>query len=111
MGKLESVKILLEAGASVSIGDKAYNQLPIHRAAEFGDVEIVKLLLEHGSEIVIGDNMGQHPLHYAAEFGRYDMIKFLLENGAKPSLGVAYRGKTPKVWALMNGHDECAKLL
>lgn len=110
-GRQETVKILLEAGASVNVADETFGQLPIHRAAESGSIKTAQVLLDHGSEVVIGDGMGQHPLHFAAEHGRPKMIQFLLENGAKPSLEVLYRNKTPRDWAMMMGHDDCAKLL
>ena len=110
-GRHETVKILLDAGAGVHVADETFGQLPIHRAAESGSIKTAQILLDHGSEVVIGDGMGQHPLHFAAEHGRPEMIQFLLENGAKPSLEILYRNKTPRDWAVMMGHDECAKLL
>ena len=116
-GRPETVQILLDAGASVNIADETFGQLPIHRAAESGSIKTAQMLLDHardldhGSEVVIGDGMGQHPLHFAAEHGRPEMIQFLLDNGAKPSLEVLYRNKTPRDWAVMMGHDDCAKLL
>ena len=110
-GRHETVKILLDAGASVNVADEMFGQLPIHRAAESGSIRTVQVLLDHGSEVVIGDGMGQHPLHFAAGHGRPEMIRFLLANGAQPSLEVLYRNKTPRDWAVMMGHDDCARLL
>ena len=111
-GRYEMTKLLLKYGADVNLGDPVFNQRPLHRACAEGQLEIVQLLLRHGAKVNQPDGMGQRPLCCAAEHGRYDVIQFLLEKGgAKPSLHAIYEGKTPKQWALMNGHTACASIL
>lgn len=110
-GQTRAVKILLDRGADQHKGDGKYAQTPLHRAAEGGHFETVQLLLSRGAQILKPDSMGQTALHFAAEHGHTDLCKYLLEKGAGPCLTVPYRGKTPRVWALMNGHHECAALL
>ena len=110
-GHLEVARLLLDNGADLHEGDVNYRQVPLHRVAQEGYVDVAQLLLERGADILRPDNMGQTPLHFAAEHGKTDMVRFLLENGAKPCLGILYRLKTPMMWALMGGHQECAALL
>lgn len=110
-GHLECVKVLMDFGANQLQPEPDFGQLAIHRAASNGHLDIVKYLLEKGAPILEPDQQGQTSLHFAAEHGRTEVCKFLLDHGARPSLAVKYRGKTPKMWAEMGGHFDCAAVL
>lgn len=110
-GHLQCVKTLLACGADQLRPEPDFGLLPIHRAAEKGHLDIVQYLLEKGAHILQPDGMGQTVLHFAAEHGHTEVCKFLLDRGAKPSLTVKYKWMTPKMWAEMGGHYECAAIL
>ena len=56
-----------------------YDNLPIHIAAEKGNVECVKILLDAGSEIDNKNEDEQTPLHLAAINGRPRVVELILE--------------------------------
>ena len=50
----EVTRLLLERGADPNIRDEGDDAMPLHFAAERGDLDVVKLLVEHGAD-TIGD--------------------------------------------------------
>lgn len=113
-GDVDSMKILLAAGARPKVAD-GYGNLVIHSAAEGGYVEAMRLLLEAGETVdeqtvelkksrVVGmrgsrsqgqlGNLlrssgvnpvnGSYPIHLAARRGNVAMVRFLLSKGADP---------------------------
>ena len=101
-GHSETVKLLLERGASPSLKDKD-GLMPIHLAAQNGHVEVIQLLLEdqasirafandtcpHTSqkeqEVVANalDASFRTPLHHSVLHEQAGCVKILLEYGAK----------------------------
>ncbi|KAJ8683271.1 hypothetical protein QAD02_019063 [Eretmocerus hayati] len=57
--------------------------LPIHWAADRGDLEIFQCLVEAGSNLNATDIEGQTPLHYAASCGHAEVVKYLLSKNAQ----------------------------
>jgi ankyrin repeat protein len=83
-GDLALVKQILESDPS-AITQRANNQfreLPIHFAANTGNVEIARLLLEAGADIDAGDSDNSTALGVAAMRKHGEMVTFLIEHGA-----------------------------
>lgn len=68
--------------------------LPIHWAADRGDIQIFKILVENGSDINARDVQGQTPMHYAASCGHENILRYLLSLNAEVTRDNS--GLTPK---------------
>lgn len=84
-GNLESIKLLLAAGADVNGLDKN-KRTPLHLAAIQNDPEIILALLDAGAQIDALDENQCTPLHIAAFYNSDKVITVLLEKGANRSL-------------------------
>ena len=76
---IEIIRLLLNAGADHSIGDKD-NKTPLHKAARGNVAEVVELLLNAKADHTKKDNFDKTPLSYAKEGSE---IKKLLLNAQK----------------------------
>ncbi|XP_032456072.1 acyl-CoA-binding domain-containing protein 6-like isoform X2 [Nasonia vitripennis] len=79
----EKVRIFLSQGPDDNRKKELYvkdenGMLPIHWAADRGDLEIFKCLAHAGSDVNAKDEDGQTPLHYAASCGHKEIVKYLL---------------------------------
>jgi hypothetical protein len=83
-GHTESVKLLLDRGASPCLGDNKDNTA-LMGAIFKGYPEVVDLLIDR-CDVNQRNFEGQTPLMYASLFGREEMAKALLERGADPQL-------------------------
>ena len=89
-GRLEIVKMLVAAGASVEPERLDYGQDPfdwtssVHAAAERGDMEILTCLLSAGGKSVLNcfDYVSRTPLMIAVERGDLKMTQLLIETGS-----------------------------
>ncbi|CAG8750976.1 35693_t:CDS:1 [Gigaspora margarita] len=73
LGRIEMVKLLIEAGAKVDIQDNMALAVSVRQ----NNIEMVKLLLKHGAKPV------KSILKNAIEKGFTEMVQLLLENGAE----------------------------
>lgn len=85
-GHEECVKLLIAAGAPVTVRDKEGAGTPLHHAAAGGYLSICELLIEKGAEVNAKDDDGETALHTAARGGHLETVKFLVEKGADISL-------------------------
>ena len=83
-GHSDTVKMLLDAGADLSLTEE-YGQTPLHLAAMNGHargrVEVAKILTEAGADPNMRDTdpcRGETPLHWASYRGVNDMVKIFL---------------------------------
>ena len=83
-GKLEVVKMLLEAGSDPNTADGNGN-CPLHWAVKRGFKSTAKLLLDSGADLNQTDGHGQTPLYWAARIGHTDVVRMLLNAGADPN--------------------------
>mmetsp|Transcript_30427 Transcript_30427/g.47665 ORF Transcript_30427/g.47665 Transcript_30427/m.47665 type:complete len:292 (-) Transcript_30427:281-1156(-) len=81
LNQKESVKILIEKGASVHVKNRAGNY-PVQWAARHNDTTIMKLLIEKGADVKTADNAGFTALHFCAFANTVEACRILLDNGA-----------------------------
>lgn len=84
VGKLETVRSLLDIGAKVDEPDGA-DTTPLERAVLANETEIARLLIAHGANVNHVGRTGMTPLLYAAsiDYGDSTMIDLLLKSGAR----------------------------
>jgi ankyrin repeat protein len=109
------VKLLLDRGASASKGPpNMRGWVPLHFAAQAGNLESIKLLLNAGADPNAQAPGGQTPLVLAAErlsrLQSASVIVFLLGRGARVNVP-DMQGETALHKAARAGHLESAKML
>jgi ankyrin repeat protein len=115
-GSEETVKLLLEKGASINTRSKDgnLNNMALHAAIAGNYEQIVRILILHGADVNAKCEgkwrMGYTPLHVAAYFGRESILQILLQNAADPTKLTDNR-ETPYELAILKGHPEAAALL
>jgi ankyrin repeat protein len=84
-GPVESVRLLLKAGAEVNARDSR-NMSPLFfaLASEHPAIEIVRVLISAGADVNTPDSSGDTPLDWAEKFGYPEIIAELKKAGAKP---------------------------
>ncbi len=92
---IEIIRLLLNAGASVTSRTEDREETPLLIAAMFLYYEAIKLLLEHGADIndtnYTGSSVLIHaisPLPFADKDKKTQVLELLLENGAKDTVNV-----------------------
>jgi ankyrin repeat protein len=73
---IESLRLLLEAGASVN-ATQAGGYAPLHQAAANGNAAVIALLLEHGADPTACCDQGKTPADYARERNHLDLAAIL----------------------------------
>ena len=84
--RIECVRVLLDAGADVSIRDYADNASAVHGAARYADVAVVRMLVEAGADVIgAGDDHQLGVPGWATCLGivREDVATYLLQAGAR----------------------------
>lgn len=81
MGKVGTVKLLLESGAKVD-QKNIFGATPLHLGVSTGDVNIVKLLLEFGADVDQKNIFGATPLELASKGGMYNTVKLLQDHNS-----------------------------
>ncbi len=83
-GPLESVQMLLKAGAKVNAqDDRRLAPLSFAVATEYPSLSIVRALIRAGAEVNTPDNFGDTPLDWAEKFANSRIIAELKRAGAK----------------------------
>ena len=108
-GDIETIRFLIDKGASVSAVDASFNA-PLHFAAARGNRSILRLLLDSGAPPDAANAAGQEPLHIAAKNGHGDCVELLVSRGAKLN-AEDNQGSTPLIVAAAAGHYDAAVVL
>ena len=105
------VKILLDAGASVSARSNE-NSIALHFASWSPDLNMksIDLLLQEGADVNNADDDGRRPLHYAAGHENTDHVQKLIDAGADVNVKDSSR-ETPLMRAAFFGRKEAIELL
>jgi ankyrin repeat protein len=77
----EGARLLVEAGADVNARQHG-GYVPLHSAANRGDVEIIDLLLDRGADPDAAAEDGRRPIDFARERGHAHVIDHLRARGA-----------------------------
>jgi ankyrin repeat protein len=108
-GKIERMRVLLQAGADVTqqdgIGRKA-----LHLVSWFGHSDAIPLLLERGADVGDTDDTGMTALHIACWFDQLDACRYLIRCGA-PLNAADNSGRTPLHFAVQHKRPAFVRLL
>lgn len=110
LGKLDFVKILVEAGASLQITDYDACTAGTH-AASMGNVECLKFLLSKGAEIEWQNCGNETLLEHALISHNIECIRVVLAAGANINACNNENKLTPLMHSVMGGNLECVKEL
>jgi ankyrin repeat protein len=110
-GKAEVARILLEAGAGVTVAaDNEMRVQPLHSAAAGRHLEVCRLLLAAGADVNARQAGGFTPLHAAAQNGDPELVELFLSARADPN-ALTDAGDTPAATAEASGHIDVARRL
>lgn len=105
---LDTIQLLLRAGADVSGGVDERQSTALHQAAAGGAEQVTRMLLEAGAQIDAKDETGRVFLSNAAAEGKKGVVQLLLGWPGQDADAVDSRdgdeGNTPLMWAAGGGH-------
>ena len=104
-GNIETVTMLLEAGADVNAKDSEHQSSALMWAAHEGHTDIMNLLIEHGANIDEQRSTGETAFWFTAQKGQLEAMKILVSHGADINV-VGREGKTALDIASQNGYQE-----
>jgi len=110
-GDLETLNVLLVAGAATEPLTRVGRYTPLHLASARGHAAVVAKLLDAGGKPAAATETGVQPLHLAAQAGSVDAITALLDRGADVNARDGTHGRTPLIFATSQNHREAMKLL
>jgi ankyrin repeat protein len=114
-GRIEAVKVLLNAGADPNTpAANDFKVSPIHSAAANRSADtslpLCRLLLEGGADPNVAQAGGWTPLHQASAHGRTAVVELLLSHGAAVDTK-SDDNRTPGEMAEAKGHEDVLSLL
>jgi ankyrin repeat protein len=107
---LETVGLLIQAGANVKVKDR-YGFTPLYFAAANGNAAVIRKLLEAGADPNAADASGETALMTATRSGSADALKALLQNGASVNAKDAVTQQTALMWAVRSNSAASVLLL
>ena len=108
---LETMNVLLLAGATTESTTRIGSYTPLHLASSRGHAAAVARLLEGGSKVAAATATGVQPLHLAAQSGSKEAVAALLDKGADINGRDKTHGRTPLVFAASSDRLEAVALL
>eukprot|EP00752_Nemacystus_decipiens_P011677 g10364.t1 len=108
-GHSRVVRILLDAGANVSIAADG-GITALHLSAQDGHLAATIDLIRAGADLDAWGVRGSTPLHLASQYGHSEVVAALVDAGANVD-SRAEDGQTPLYMAALDGRLETAKVL
>jgi ankyrin repeat protein len=108
---LETMDVLLYAGATPEVLTRVGAYTPLHLASSRGHAAAVARLVAAGSKVGPVTATGVQPLHLAAQAGNVDAVKSLLDGGADINAKDKTHGRTPLIFAASQDRVDALKLL
>jgi uncharacterized protein len=108
---LETMNVLLYAGAATEALTRVGAYTPLHLASSRGHAAAVTRLVDAGGKVGPFTATGAQPLHLAAQAGNVDAVKALLDRGADINAKDKTHGRTPLVFATSQNRLDAVKLL
>ena len=108
---LETMNVLLYAGATTEALTRVGAYTPLHLASSRGHAAAIARLLEAGGKVAPFTATGVQPLHLAAQAGSADAVKALLDGGADINAKDKTHGRTPLIFAASQDRLDVIKLL
>ncbi|CAF1275511.1 unnamed protein product [Rotaria sordida] len=105
-----TLRILVQAGYSLSSIDQSNGRSLLHIATYLGHTEVVRRLLKEGINTSLHDRDGKTCLHVAAAYGYSQILTLLLKYETHVE-HVDYDNNTPLHMSCKFGHNECCRLL
>ena len=110
-GDLETMNVLLFAGATTEPLTRIGRYTPLHLASSRGHAASVARLLEAGAKPSPVTETGVQPIHLAAQAGDAKAVEALLARGADANALDTTHGRTPLVFAASQNRLEVMKVL
>jgi len=105
----DAVRLLLENGADVNLGDLT-GFTALTYASESGGIETIRLLLDHGADVNAMSKFGWNALIWATEFGHEEAVRLLIDYGAEMD-AIGFEGRTALAEAVLSYKNGIARLL
>ncbi len=109
LGHIETMKVLIAAGADVNATNK-YGSTSLIWAAHFGQTEAAQVLLASGADVNLKNQRGITPLMDAAIMGHPEIVELLLAKGADVNATLK-DGWTALMLAAGAGYTQVVQLL
>jgi ankyrin repeat protein len=110
-GDLETMNLLLYAGATIEPLTRVGRYTPLHLASSRGHAAFIARLLEAGARPTAVTETGVQPLHLAAQAGDPAAVDALLARGADVNARDGTHGRTPLVFATAHNRIAAMKVL
>ena len=109
-GSAETLRLILQAGASPDAREGGLGMTPLMAAAFFVNTETLRVLIDAKVDLEARDQKNRTALMWAADGGCYETARLLLDAGAQVD-ALGELGSPPLIYAAQHGFDDVVALL